>query len=210
MNLLAGGALLAALAAQQDPRGVLREAMIRVAVEDTLAIVDARYTVTGAASLDLLALRLEGQRVEVLEAIVGVRPIVLEERRTSQVLRVYRPPDSAAIRVLYRVTGRLARIPVFVPTAPTSPPTGAIRIVVTGAPAERRTSSTLPRFSQQTDGALAARPEHLPTVLALVRDRSELPVPAVSEWIIIGITVGGTALWILRLRRARRTAVETG
>ncbi len=210
MSVLAGGALLLALAVQQEHRGVLREATIRVAVEDTQAIVQARYTVVGASALDLLALRLAGQGVEVLEAAVGLRPIALEARRTSQVLRVYRPPDSASIRVLYRVRGRLARIPMFVPTAPSTPPTGGIQILVSGVSAERRSSRTLPRFVPRSDGALVADPEHLPAMLALVRDGSELSIPAWSDWTIIAVTIGGTALWMLRLGRARRAWAETG
>ncbi|MBI3981733.1 MAG: hypothetical protein HY337_02400 [Gemmatimonadetes bacterium] len=208
MSPLAVVASVLLLAAQEQDRGVLTRAEIRVAVDGAQATVDAEYTVIGAVALDFLALRVKGQAIEVVQAAMGLRPIALEDRRTAVVLRAYRPFDSATVRVRYNVTGRLARIPLFVPSAPTRPPSRGIRIVVTGLPGDRATATTLPRFEREADGTLAARPEHLPSVIALVADGDGLPIPLLSEWLIVAVTIGGTGAWVLRLARGRRPASQ--
>jgi hypothetical protein len=141
------------------------------------------------------------------QAAMGFHPIALEERRTAVLLRVYRPFDSATVRVRYRLTGRLTRIPLFVPSAPTRPPSRAIGITVTGLSEDDVTARTLPRFRREADGSLVARPEHLPTLIAVVADDDGLPIPLIAEWFVVAGALGGTCYWLLGLARGtRRTA----
>jgi hypothetical protein len=186
---------------------VLSSADIRVAFAGAEAVVDAEYTVVGASDIDFVALRIEGQGLVVEQAAMGFHPIALEERRTAVLLRVYRPFDSATVRIRYRLTGRLTRIPLFVPSAPTRPPSRAIGITVAGPSEDDVTATTLPRFRRETDGSLVAHPEHVPTVLAVVADGAGVPIPLFAEWFVVTVALVATGYWLLRLaRRAGRAA----
>lgn len=206
-GVVAGLLALAVLQQGQGERGVLRSADVRIAIADTVAVVEAEYTVVGAGTLNLLALRVKAQTIAVEQATMGVRELALEDREASVTLQAYRPPDSATIRVRYRLAGRLARIPLFVPSAPTNPPVGTVRITVTGLDATRAAVHTVPRFSREEGGAFVARLEHLPSLVALVADPAELPVPTIAELVVLAVAVGGTGFWMTRLARGRRKPV---
>ena len=203
----AGLLALAVLQQGQGERGVLRSAEVRIAISDTVAVVEAEYTVVGAGTLNLLALRVKAQTIAVEQATMGVRVLALEDRDASVTLQAYRPPDSATIHVRYRLTGRLARIPLFVPSAPTNPPVGTVRITVTGLDAARAAVHTVPRFSREEGGVSVARVEHMPSLVALVADPAELPAPRIAELVVLAVAVGGTGFWMTHLARGRRGPV---
>jgi hypothetical protein len=198
-----GTAALCFALLQPQERGVLRHADIRIAVADSDAVVEATYVVVGAAEIALLAVPIAARTPQVELASMGARQLVLEDRGTSLTLRAYRPPDSAAIRLRYRLEGRLARIPLFVPSAPTAPPGGAVVIRITGLSPGRVATGTVPRFSREADGTMEARLEHVPSLVAVVADPAELPVPRISAWLVMAVVVGGTGAWVIRLARGR-------
>jgi len=199
---LAGLALLAAF--QQGSRGALAGADLRIAVSGTEAVVEAEYVVAGAGSLELLVLRMKGQTIALEHAVLDGQPLMVEEMEAAIRLRAAGPPHGGAVRVRYRLAGRLARIPLFVPSAPTQPPSRAVRITVTGLEAGRAAVHTAPRFTRDPGGAFVARGEHVPSMVALVADPAELPVPRIAELVVIAVAIGGTGLWVARLARGRR------
>ncbi|HXV85549.1 MAG TPA: hypothetical protein VD793_02565, partial [Gemmatimonadales bacterium] len=144
-------------------------------------------------------LRVRDQVVTVEQSSQDGRPLVVEQGPASIRLRA---SGAAAVRVRYRLTGSLGRVPVFVPSIPTRPPGRTVRIVVSGLEAHRVTRFTVPRF--RSDGSRwVAELEHVPSLVAVIRDQSDRPVPLVAELVVLLVAVGGTGYWLARLARTR-------
>jgi hypothetical protein len=109
-----------------------------------------------------------------------------------------------ALELRYTVRGDLARIPLFVPEAPTQPGQSRVLILVDGLAAQRQARFLVPRFTRDPGGAWRAAPDHLPSVVALVKPERGLPVPALAQWSVLLVTIGGTVAWLATQLRARR------
>ena len=117
---------------QQD-RGALLRAEITIGLEAGDATVHATYTVAGAASLDLILLRLMGQDVDLQRAIVNGRPAAAVSEATALRLTATALPETTVVEVDYRVSGGVDRLPVVVPLVPTRTPAGAVLLFLAGA-----------------------------------------------------------------------------
>jgi len=204
-------AILLALALPSHPqqdRGVLLRAEIAIGFEAGDATVHATYTVAGAASLDLLLLRLMGQDVDLHRATVSGRPAAAGSEATALRLTATALPETTVVEVDYRVSGGLDRIPVFVPSVPTRPPSGAVRILVTGYDPTRLAALAMPRFTRAPDGTLIASLEHVPSLVAVLAEDGAIPVPWIAEVAVLVIALGGTGFWVARLARGRRRTRE--
>jgi hypothetical protein len=102
------------------------------------------------------------------------------------------------------VSGDLSRIPLFVPDAPATPGRSRVIILVDGLAPERIARYVVPRFARDPGGPWRAAPDHLPSVVALVKPERGLPVPALAQGSVLLIAFGGTLAWLLTQLAARR------
>lgn len=200
-----GAALLTLLAAApQQP--VLRDARIRIGVRGDTAHVEARYRVTDAGdSLRFNAIRIAGQGT-VFDRAVGPGGARLDSLPGLFRLTATGRGRSLSLELRYDVTGELARIPLFVPEAPTVPGQGRLLILVGGLEPSRIAAFPFPHFTRPGAGTWMSNPSHLPAFVALVAPDRGLPVPALAQWGVLLLALGGTGAWLLvQLRTRRRT-----
>jgi len=184
--------------------GTLEQATVRILTDETGATVDATYLISQPPEVVAFnAIRLPGRRFFLLDlpdrgppAQRFLRPGLLRFAFTAQ------RRDTLAVGLRYRVEGPTDRIPIFVPEIPTAPPRGRIEILVAGVPPERIARDRVPRFVRLPDGTLRATPDHLPSLVAVVRGDGALPVPAVVQWVVVALAVVGTLGWAAWARRS--------
>jgi hypothetical protein len=202
VTLLAGPLLLALIAAA--PQGSLQDARVRIAIVGDTAHVDARYRITDPGdSIRLHAPRVAGQHTAFdrrfddprlrLDTLPGLfRLTALGEGR------------GITLNLRYSVRGDLSRIPLFVPEAPSTPGQSRVTILVDGLAPDRAARFVVPRFTRESRGPWRATPDHLPSVVALVKPARGLPVPALAQWSVLLIAFAGTLAWLLTHLAARR------
>lgn len=203
MTLLAGPALLALITAPL-PQGTLQDARVRIALAGDAAHVIARYRITDAEdSAWFHAPRMESQ------VLAFDRPFRDPQLRLDTLPGLLRLTArgrgrAIALELRYTVNGDLSRIPLFVPTAPTTPGRSRVVILVDGLAADRAARFVVPRFTRDAGSAWRAAPDHLPSIIALVKPDRGLPVPALAQWSVLLVTLGGTVTWLLTQLSARR------
>jgi hypothetical protein len=202
VTLFAGPVFLALAAV---PQGTLQDASVRIAIAGDTARIVAEYQITGFPdSIRFNALRLPSQVTEF------DRPFHDPETRLDTLPGLFRLTAPGRSRTLtvglrYAVSGDLSRIPLFVPETPTRPGQSRIAILVDGLAPERAARFVVPRFTRDARGVWRAEPDHLPSLLALVRPERGLPVPALAQWSVLLVVFGGTAAWLLTQLAARRS-----
>jgi hypothetical protein len=195
-----------AYAAPAAPQATLRDARIRISIAGDTARVSARYRVVDVGdSLRLNAIRIAGQHTAFdrpfgnprfrLDTLPGLFRLTAAGRRPGFTLELR-----------YRVMGDLARIPLFVPEAPTAPGESHLVILVDGLAPGRTTRFPFPRFTRPGPGPWVSTPTHLPAFAALVAPSGGVPVPAIAQWSVLLIALGGTGVWLLAQLRSRRGA----
>ncbi len=205
MTFPAAGPVLFLLLAATAQQGALRDARIRIAITGDTAWVSARYRVTDAGD----SLRFNALRVASQELTFDL-PFRDPRLRFDTLPGLFRVTAAGRGRGLgldlrYRVTGNLSRIPLFVPEAPAIPGQSRLVILVEGLDANRVASYPFPRFTRDA-GPLLSTPDHLPSFVAVVAPAGGLPVPAIAQWSVLLIALGGTGSWFLAQLRARRRA----
>jgi len=200
---LAGRTLLVLVAA--TPQGALQDAHIHIAIAGNTARVSARYRVTDPGdSIRFNALRVASQHTAFdrpfrdprlrLDSLPGLLRLTATERGRMLTLELR-----------YTVSGDLSRIPLFVPEAPTAPGQSRVSILVDGLAPERVGRFVVPRFTGGPGSAWRAAPDHLPSLVALVKPERGVPVPALAQWSVLLVAVGGTLAWLLTQLAARRS-----
>ena len=203
MTFPAGRALLALLAAQV-PQATLEEARIHIAVAGDTARVTARYRVIGAGdALRFNAVRSPSPEIR-FDQQPADPPTTLDTLPGLFRLTAAGGGRSLTLELRYTARGDLSRIPLFVPEAPTQPGRSRIAILVDGVAPERVARYTVPRFIRDPDGAHRATPDHLPSVVALVREDRGLPIPALAQVSVLVTAIGGTLVWLGAQLAARR------
>ncbi len=206
MTPLGVGQALLLLWTAAVPQRVLRDARIRVAITGDTARVMARYRITDAGdSLRFNAIRVASQ------GLTFDRPFRDPRLRLDTLPGLFRVTAAGRGRGLglelrYSITGDLSRIPLFVPEAPTVPGESRLLILVDGLEPHRVAAFPFPRFARDGLGPLVSTPEHLPSFLAVVARPKALPVPAIAQWSVLLIALGGTGAWVVAQLRARRRA----
>lgn len=193
----AGLALATATLLGLGQAGTLEQATIRIVVDEAGATVALRYLITQPPEVLVLnAMRLPGHRFLLLDlpdegppARQSVSPGLV--RFTFSAGR----RDTLALAIRYRVQGPTHRIPIFVPETPTNPPSEYVEILVAGVPPDRVAPNRVPRFEALADGTLRATPDHVPGLVAVVRQDGGPSFPAVMQWGVIAIAVAGTLFW---------------
>jgi hypothetical protein len=196
---------LALALALQATAGRLEEARIRVELRDPeTAEVSARYRILEPAdSVRFNLIRLAGQ------ALRFEQPVSRPGFRWDTLPGLYRASAAARERSLdlefrYQVQGDLARIPLPVPEAPALPAVTPVRLTVSGLPPGREARFRFPRFQRDPRGSWQARPDHVPGFIAIVQPEGGWPVPAVAQWSVVLVALGGTAAWLwVQLARRR-------
>ncbi len=206
MTRLGLGHTVLALLTATAQQGTVRDARIRIAVTGDTARVAARYRVTNAGdSLRFNAIRIASQQT------LFERPFRDPRLRLDTLPGLFRVTAAGrgrglALELRYTVTGDLARIPLFVPEAPTVPGESRVIISVDGVTGERIATFPFPRFTRPAVGPLLATPDHLPSFVAVVAPVGAVPVPAIAQWSVLLIALGGTGAWLLAQLRARSRA----
>jgi hypothetical protein len=191
--------------------GTLRDARLQIEVRGDTARVAARYRIVDADSIRFTAIRLSGQTLA-LDLRAADPPFWMDTLPGLFRLRVGAKGRGFPLEVRYRVTGDLARIPLLVPEAPTTPGQSRVTIEILGVTEERAARFVFPRFARELrsgsergerEGAWLASPDHLPSFVAVVGSAGALPVPAMAHWSVLLLALGATGLWLLGQRRAR-------
>lgn len=204
MTVLAGRALLALVAATV-PQGNLQDARIRIAIAGDTAHVVARYRITDPGdSIRFNAMRAASQHTTFDRRFRDPR-LRLDTLPGLFRLTALGRGRGISLELRYTVSGDLSRIPLFVPEAPSTPGQSRVSILVDGLAPERVARFVVPRFTQDAGGVWRAAPDHLPSFVALVKPERGLPVPALAQWSILLIAVGGTLAWLLTQLAARRS-----
>ncbi len=203
MTFLAGRALLALVAAAL-PQGTLQDARVRMTLAGDTARVSARYRVTDAGdSVRFNAMRVRSQELAFDHPFRDPR-LRLDTLPGLFRLTALGRGRAMALELRYTVSGDLSRIPLFVPQAPTTPGQSRVAIIVDGLAPDRVARFVVPRFTRDPGGAWRAAPDHLPSFIALVKPKSGLPVPALAQWSVLLVAIGGTLAWLLTQLSARR------
>jgi hypothetical protein len=188
------------------PQAILRDARIRIGITGDTARITARYRVADVGdSLRLNAIRLAGQSTE-LERAFGVPRLRLDTLPGLFRLTAAGRGRGFTLELRYRVAGDLSRIPLFVPEAPTAPGQSRLLILVDGLAPGHTARFPFPRFTRPGMGPWVSTPAHLPAFVALVAPSGGVPVPAIAQWSALLIALGGTGVWLVAQRRARRAA----
>ncbi len=181
----------------------LSRSQIAIAVRDSEAQISARYRVTSTQEgLVFYAPRFSGTHLSLEGPPSSARSL----DTLPGLLRLELPLDTAVgtteIEVRYRVAGNLSRLPIFVPGITTSPPRSRVVITISGLPEREVSKDRFPRLRLDSAGIWRATPDHLPSFVALLRPRAP-SVPRIAEWSVLAAAVGGTLLWLVRLRNWR-------
>ena len=164
----------------------------------------ARYRIVDAGdSVKLNLIRVASQ------ALAFQRPFPEPRLRLDTLPGLYRLTASGRGRAIttelrYSVSGDLSRIPLFVPEAPTRPGESRVLLLVDGLSADRVSRFRVPRFTRDPGGVWRADPDHVPSLIALVKPRRGLPVPLLAQWSVLLVAAGGTLAWLLTLSLRRR------
>jgi hypothetical protein len=190
--------------AADAPQAILRDARIQIAISGDTARVRARYRVQGAGdSLRLNAIRIAGQSTA-LDRALGNPQVRLDTLPGLFRLTATGRNPGFTLDLRYRVLGDLSRIPLFVPEAPAAPGESRLLILVNGLAPGRTARFPFPRFNRPGLGPWVSTPAHLPAFVALVAPSGGLPVPALAQWSVLLIALGGTGVWLVAQLRARR------
>lgn len=185
------------------PQGTLQDARIRIGVRGDTAQVEARYRVTDAGdSLRFNAIRIAGQGTA-FDRPLSDRGLRLDTLPGLLRLTARGRGRGLTLELRYRVTGDLARIPLFVPEAPAAPGQSRLLILVDGLAPGRAAPFPFPRFTRPGRETWVSNPDHLPAFVALVAPSGGVPVPALAQWSVVLIALGGTGAWLLVQLRAR-------
>lgn len=213
-----------------SPRARTASAVITVDLADTTAGVEALYRVEGRLPVELRSFRIPDQEVRDLVAESGSLPSGVE-RRPGLTRITFGPPTdpierdryhrrlrvpvlpSWELRVAYRVTGDLDRVPLFVP-APAADADSRLEVRVRGLDPEAELQAAFPRFAWSGEGGgpptAVARPPSLPTFVALPAGTPLLTLDAAADLLVVLVVLGATGWWLLWRRRAARRVREAG
>ena len=210
-----------------DVEGRLDSAKIEIRLQDGTVTVQARYRLTpGGEPLDFTTLRFEGQTVSLLSA-EGNSPISSEEianpeedaspeptsgappleLRTAPGLTRLRGTagPSGEIRFAYRVTGRLERIPIFVPPWPTVSADERVEIRVLGL---KQGGESFPELVDRHDGSFQAQLSNVPSFVRLPATGRSLPLNRAFDALVIAVALLGAGFWLRqRLGSGARSTV---
>jgi hypothetical protein len=190
------------LALAAVPQGTLQDASVRIVIAGDTARVVAEYRITGFPdSLRFNALRLTSQVTELDRLLTDLRLDTM-----PGLFRLTTPGRNRMLTIELRYTVRrgLSRIPLFVPETAARPGQSRIVILVDGLAPERAARFVVPRFTRDAGGVWRAEPDHLPSLVALVKPERGLPVPALAQWSVLLVVFGGTAAWLATQLAARR------
>lgn len=173
----------------------LSEAEITVSVGDSEGQVSARYRIVGYREyLVFHAPRFFGAQLLLEDGSSSARSL-----DTLPGLFRLKLPGTIPVQIRYRVRGDLSRLPIFVPQIPSSPPRSHLSIAISGLSTRKTARDAFPNMELDSAGVWRASPDHLPGFVVLFQPRA-LSVPAIAEWSVLAVALGGTAFWLLRLR----------
>ncbi len=214
---LAGALVASTLAQAPDP--TVESVTVEVRIEEGAADVVSRYRyLPGSEPLELNALRVDGQVVELgrtgsSSRDAGPRPMdrapTLERLPGLYRLRVApgrgepraRPAALETLTIRYRVTGDLRRIPLFAPTRPMEAERDGVEIRVTGLPA-RAATAVFPRM-RVSEGGLAATLANMPTFLLLPPPGRRISFGQAADGVVLTIILLASVWWVRAQRRRR-------
>jgi hypothetical protein len=182
--------LVQAIAVSQ-PASLVSARMV-VALEASSAAVTATYKVSDGNPVELVLIHLPRQTIDSIERAEPARP-------AGGLTRITVPVDQGVARLRYWVSGNLSRIPLAVPSIPTTRGTRAVEIRVAGLSAQARLDDAFPRL--RLDGGVAlATLANVPSVLRLPTE-TRWSLLKVLDLFVIGLIVASSLFWYRRFRR---------
>lgn len=196
------------LGAAQDSTataGALRNAEIRIILEDTYAVVLASYEIDrNGDSLVFRAKRLPGQ-VVLVEGAFGPEDALEQAHRVEERLLIA-PPGARGVelfRLRYMVEGDFGPVPIFIPNT-AADELEAVRVVVVGATDQLLRHADLD-FEPQPDGTHMAMAASLPEIVTLAAARRPLGSWRALFWAALLLAAAGLGFYFMaRAARARR------
>ncbi len=188
----------------------LAGADIAIELSADTAIVDSRFALRSSFDPQRFSLtRIPDQRIEPLELEDAPAGLPTWETRRGLIWITFPTPaptgdDRGVVRLRYRVSGRLERIPLPVPQIAAQPGQGAVTVRVRGIDTSARLLDGFPRLAWQADGWAVARLDNVPGFVRRPPTGSAWSVSRGAQWFVVLLVVGGSAAWALRARRPRR------
>lgn len=180
-------------------QGTLEASSIEISASAGAAVIRAAYTFSETVDdVTFTAIRLEGQTLTV-DAVEAVRPDV--SMRGGLYRIAVAGNASGGLRIRYRVSGDIRRIPIFVPDKPTVQGYARPGIRITGVDANRRLEGAFPRMRRDANGDLVASPLHLPGFLILPPRGASVTLNQVADVMVIVVILAATAIWVWIHRR---------
>lgn len=191
-----------------DSAGVLLEGAVRIVLYPSYARVISLYTVErNGTELRFDAMRAPGQLV-LVDQVTGQgleeNPRQLIERRRLTALSG--PRGEATYRIVYSVSGDLARLPLFVPNTRVDLDRTQLHIEVIGRADGIEIPAAEPEFHVTEEGLLVARPPALPPFVTLPRPRRGEPHSRRVGWVVLSVALALTFVVLYRARTSRRSA----
>lgn len=182
--------------------GQLDSAHVSIELDAKSAMVEARYHIAESADpIRFVLIKLNAQHLR-MSIISGAEATVSLDTLPGLYAFTLAPSDwrETVVSVRYEVTGDLARIPLFIPSTPTEPGFGGVRILIRGVGSYAVLNDAFPRLVRATDGSVTARPENLPSFVRLPPNRGSWTTNRVADVSVALLVLFATVSWVLRRR----------
>ncbi|MFN0178546.1 MAG: hypothetical protein ACKVZ0_07065 [Gemmatimonadales bacterium] len=174
----------------------LASATIQVDLTSTGADLDAVFSFAPAAdTVRFVVIRLPGQDI----AVDGGTAI-----RENGLWRILAQPRSdGTVRIGYRVSGPMARIPLPVPSVPAGRDQGAVTLRLAGLDSTIPLAEAFPRLEWAAAGTATGRLANVPSLIQLGQ-AAGWPWLRLMEWGVVALVALATLGWYRRYRRLVR------
>lgn len=174
----------------------LDSADINIDFADHHVVVTTRYHVApNDETARFVLMRLPNQEVawSAVPAVVIDSTDGLYEVRFGNALGTY--------TFSYRVTGRLARIPVMVPSVLSGSQSRSIRLTVRDPPAQLRLTDTFPRLTIKDQNELQAALDNVPSFVRLPVVGASASTNRMADASVVVLIAFASIWWLVRHRR---------
>jgi len=175
----------------------LTEVQVSITIDGRAARVESTYRFSSPAdTITYTAIRIPGQSMVVEDSTAsGVSSL-------TGLTRLTRIDPSEAHTIVYRASGNVRRLPLFVPNIPTVAGSRVVSIEVRGADSSHSFADAFPRFYREQNNVLVARLTDVPSFVFLPRRAMLVGANRLAVTMAFVFVAIGTVYWLLRRRRA--------
>lgn len=188
----------------------LARADISIELSENGAVVEARFELRSVSDPQRFSLiNIPDQQLEPVEVDDAGAGLANWDMHRGLTWITYRAGETTGdghreVRLRYRLTGSLERIPLPVPQIAAEPGQAAVTVRVLGIGTSARLLDGFPRLVRQADGSAVARLDNVPSFVHRPPSGSAWSVSRGAQWFVVLLVVGSSAAWALRARRAWR------